>query len=393
MEKLHELHDAGNFDLIVIDTPPTRHALDFLDAPRRLLRLLDNRIFRMLMMPTRAYLKVASVAVQAFLRTVARVVGSEAIDDVVAFFRAFEGMEAGFRDRAVAVEALLAAPETGFVLVTSPRRDAMEEAQFFARQLERNREEDRRADREPRASRRSATKHPRACAPPASELASHGDDPAALPPRGALREPRRLPRDRRPRARARGRRAGTGGGNGDLLRALPRPRRVRLRGAARDRRSALRPGPDCVSCLGSPPDDHDSRRRRRAMGSRPGAVRVRRARPGSRRGHPRPRRARHVRRGSTRISWCSTSRSATWAASPSRSTSASRSRAGGCRGRASCCLLDRRDDVFIARRADVDLTLVKPVDAGVLRRAAAPLLAAAAAEADAEDAPDEPAIN
>ena len=137
MEKLHELHDNGDFDLIVIDTPPTRHALDFLDAPRRLLRLLDNRIFRLLMMPTRAYLKVASVAVRAFLHTVARVVGSEAIDDVVAFFRAFEGMEEGFRERALAVEALLAAPETGFVLVTSPRRDAMEEAQFFARQLDR----------------------------------------------------------------------------------------------------------------------------------------------------------------------------------------------------------------------------------------------------------------
>ena len=137
MEKLHELHDNGDFDLIVIDTPPTRHALDFLDAPRRLLRLLDNRIFRLLMMPTRAYLKVASVAVRAFLHTVARVVGSEAIDDVVAFFRAFEGMEEGFRERALAVEALLAAPETGFVLVTSPRRDAMEEAHFFARQLDR----------------------------------------------------------------------------------------------------------------------------------------------------------------------------------------------------------------------------------------------------------------
>ena len=81
--------------------------------PAGLLRLLDNRIFRMLMMPTRAYLRVASVAVQTFLRTVARVVGSEVIDDVVAFFRAFEGMEDGFRDRALAVEALLAAPETG----------------------------------------------------------------------------------------------------------------------------------------------------------------------------------------------------------------------------------------------------------------------------------------
>jgi anion-transporting ArsA/GET3 family ATPase len=137
MEKLHELHENGSFDLIVVDTPPTRHALDFLDAPRRLVRLLDNRIFRMLMMPTRAYLKVASVAVQTFLRTVAKVVGSEVIDDVVAFFRAFEGMEAGFRDRALAVEELLAAPDTAFVLVTSPRRDALEEAEYFARQLER----------------------------------------------------------------------------------------------------------------------------------------------------------------------------------------------------------------------------------------------------------------
>ena len=57
MEKLYELHEQGGYDLIVVDTPPTRHALDFIDAPRRLTRLLDNRIFRMLMMPTRAYLR------------------------------------------------------------------------------------------------------------------------------------------------------------------------------------------------------------------------------------------------------------------------------------------------------------------------------------------------
>ena len=100
MEKLYELHEAGGYEIIVVDTPPTRHALDFLDAPDRLLRMLDNRIFRLLMMPTRAYLKVASVAVQTFLRTVSRVVGSEVVNDIVAFFRAFEGMEAGFRERA-----------------------------------------------------------------------------------------------------------------------------------------------------------------------------------------------------------------------------------------------------------------------------------------------------
>lgn len=135
MEKLHELHDEGGYDLIVVDTPPTRHALDFLDAPRRLIRLLDNRVFRLLMMPTRAYLRVASVAVQAFLRTVSRVIGTEVVEDVVAFFRAFEGMEAGFRERAAAVEALLADPSTAFILVTSPRRDAVDEARFFAERL------------------------------------------------------------------------------------------------------------------------------------------------------------------------------------------------------------------------------------------------------------------
>ena len=135
MEKLHELHDEGNFDLIVVDTPPTRHALDVLDAPKRLTRLLDNRVFRLLMMPTRAYLRVASVAVQTFLRTVARVVGSEVIEDVVAFFRAFEGMEEGFRERATVVGDLLTDRSTAFVLVSSPRRDAMQEAIFFAQRL------------------------------------------------------------------------------------------------------------------------------------------------------------------------------------------------------------------------------------------------------------------
>ena len=135
MEKLYELHDRGGFDLIVVDTPPTRHALDFLDAPRRLTRLLDNRVFRMLMVPTRGVVRVGGVAAAAFLRTISRVVGTEAVDDVVAFFRAFEGMEEGFRERAAQVTKLLAADDTAFVLVTSPRRDAVEEAEYFAGRL------------------------------------------------------------------------------------------------------------------------------------------------------------------------------------------------------------------------------------------------------------------
>jgi anion-transporting ArsA/GET3 family ATPase len=134
-EKLHELHESGDYDLIVVDTPPTRHALDFLDAPARLTRLLDNRVFRFLMMPTRTYLRVAGIAVQGFLRAAGKVVGSEVIEDIVAFFRAFEGMEQGFRQRAEAVAALLAEPDTAFVLVTTPRRDSVDEAEFFAARL------------------------------------------------------------------------------------------------------------------------------------------------------------------------------------------------------------------------------------------------------------------
>ena len=135
MEKLHELYDEGRFELIVVDTPPTRNALDFLDAPRRLTRFLDNRVFRLLVMPTRAYLRAMSMATQAFLRTVSRVVGSEVVSDAIAFFQAFEGMEEGFRERAQRVQDLLAGDAAAFVLVASPRRDAVAEAEFFAGRL------------------------------------------------------------------------------------------------------------------------------------------------------------------------------------------------------------------------------------------------------------------
>ncbi|HVE94840.1 MAG TPA: ArsA family ATPase [Acidimicrobiales bacterium] len=136
MEKLFELHDSGDYDLIVIDTPPTRNALDFLDAPRRLTKFLDNRIFRLLVMPTRAYLKAVGAATQAVLKTISKVVGTEVVGDAVAFFRAFEGMEEGFRNRAQEVLELLAADETAFVVVTSPRRDAVIEAVYFAERLD-----------------------------------------------------------------------------------------------------------------------------------------------------------------------------------------------------------------------------------------------------------------
>src|SRR4051812_28343573 len=134
-EKLFELHTNPSFDVVVVDTPPTRNALDFLDASRRLTRFLDHRLYRMLMAPTRAYLKAMNVAAQAFLRTVSKTVGGEVLDDALGFFNAFEGMEEGFRDRAARVQALLADRCTAFVLVASPRADTVEEASYFAGKL------------------------------------------------------------------------------------------------------------------------------------------------------------------------------------------------------------------------------------------------------------------
>jgi anion-transporting ArsA/GET3 family ATPase len=135
MEKLYELVDSGQFDVVVVDTPPTRNALDLLDAPRRLTRFLENRLFRALLLPTRMSLKAVGVATQALLRTISKVAGAEIVQDAVAFFQAFEGMEEGFRTRAGAVRQLLADPSTAFILVTSPRPDAIAEASFFAEKL------------------------------------------------------------------------------------------------------------------------------------------------------------------------------------------------------------------------------------------------------------------
>jgi anion-transporting ArsA/GET3 family ATPase len=135
MEKLYSLHSEGRFDLIVVDTPPTRRALDFLDAPKRLLRFLNNRLFRLLMAPTRAGLRAVSSATQLFLKTMSRVVGGAVVSDAIAFFAAFEGMEQGFRDRAGLVSELLEDPGTAFVVVAAPRRDAVTEAIFFADRL------------------------------------------------------------------------------------------------------------------------------------------------------------------------------------------------------------------------------------------------------------------
>jgi anion-transporting ArsA/GET3 family ATPase len=135
MEKLYELVEEGGFDLVVVDTPPTRNALDFLDAPRRLTHFLGNRVFQALMKPTRVGLKFMGVAAQALLRTISKVAGADIVHDAVTFFQAFEGMEEGFRIRAARVRQLLEQEDTAFVLVASPRSDSVEEAVHFAGKL------------------------------------------------------------------------------------------------------------------------------------------------------------------------------------------------------------------------------------------------------------------
>ncbi|HTV12937.1 MAG TPA: ArsA-related P-loop ATPase [Acidimicrobiales bacterium] len=135
VEKLYELQESGSFDLIVVDTPPAQHALDFMEAPKHLARLLDNRVFRILMTPTRAGLRAIELGTQLMLRTIAKVAGGQVVADTVQFFTSFEGMEEGFRTRARRADELLHSERTSFCLVCSPRRDTVDEALFLASQL------------------------------------------------------------------------------------------------------------------------------------------------------------------------------------------------------------------------------------------------------------------
>ncbi|MEA2485786.1 MAG: hypothetical protein QOD46_897 [Actinomycetota bacterium] len=140
MEKLYELHSEGDYDLIVIDTPPTRNALDFLDAPRRMTDFLDSRVLRWFLLP---YMKaggglfrLANVAATTFLKAVKRIVGAEVLEDTAEFFGNLEGMYDGFKQRARDVTALLHSNVTSFIVVTSPAHEAVAEACFFASRLE-----------------------------------------------------------------------------------------------------------------------------------------------------------------------------------------------------------------------------------------------------------------
>lgn len=134
-EKLYELSNDDRFDLVVVDTPPTREALDFLEAPQKLMNFLDHRVYRWLIAPARSGLKIVNIAAQPILRTIGRVIGADVLADAINFFQAFEGIESGFRDRAESVQKLLKSEVTKYLVVASPRRDTVDEAIYFSRQL------------------------------------------------------------------------------------------------------------------------------------------------------------------------------------------------------------------------------------------------------------------
>ncbi|HLW95730.1 MAG TPA: ArsA-related P-loop ATPase [Solirubrobacteraceae bacterium] len=133
--KLYELDRSGLYDAIVLDTPPSRNALDFLDAPARLMRFFDGRAARVLMSQGGSATRVAARAGAPLLGVLGRLAGAGVLREIVAFFTAIGGMVEGLGARAAAVEALLHDPATSFVLVTSPRREAVEEAIAFAAAL------------------------------------------------------------------------------------------------------------------------------------------------------------------------------------------------------------------------------------------------------------------
>jgi len=135
MEKLHELHQEGRYDLLVLDTPPARNALDFLEAPRRLSTFIDSRSLQLFTMPGRLGLRVLGRGTGVAFSVMKRATGVDLLQDLSEFFRSFGTMSAGFRERAERVNALLADSRTAFLLVTSPASDAVDEAVYFHHRL------------------------------------------------------------------------------------------------------------------------------------------------------------------------------------------------------------------------------------------------------------------
>jgi anion-transporting ArsA/GET3 family ATPase len=135
MEKLFELHSEGGFDLLVLDTPPTRNALDFLDAPKRLTQFIEGKSLRVFMKPTGFAARVAGRGANVALSVLKRIVGFDLIADLAEFFNAFSGMVEGFQARAKRVNKLLADRRTCFLVVCGPQGEPIDEAVYFHRKL------------------------------------------------------------------------------------------------------------------------------------------------------------------------------------------------------------------------------------------------------------------
>ncbi|MGH3769745.1 MAG: ArsA family ATPase, partial [Pseudonocardiaceae bacterium] len=139
MEKLGQLVATNQWDLVVVDTPPSRSALDFLDAPQRLSSFLDGRMIRLLSAPARAggrgVRRLMGAGFGLFTRAISTILGGQLLADASAFVQAFDTMFGGFRERATATYELLRAPGTAFVVVATPETDAVREAAYFVDRL------------------------------------------------------------------------------------------------------------------------------------------------------------------------------------------------------------------------------------------------------------------
>lgn len=139
MEKLGQLAATGDWDLIIVDTPPSRSALDFLDAPTRLSTALDGRMIRLLTAPAKAggwgLRKVVSAGFSMFAKAVSTILGGQLLADASAFMQAFDTMFGGFRERARKTAELLRSAGTSFLVVAAPEPDALREASYFVERL------------------------------------------------------------------------------------------------------------------------------------------------------------------------------------------------------------------------------------------------------------------
>jgi anion-transporting ArsA/GET3 family ATPase len=135
MEKLYEIHAEDRFDLLVLDTPPSRNALDFLEAPNRLLQFIEGRALQVFMRPTGIGMKFFGRGASMMFSVLRRITGVDLLEDLAEFFQAFGGMVGGFRERARRVNQLLADPRTSFLVVCGPQDEPIDEAVYFHHKL------------------------------------------------------------------------------------------------------------------------------------------------------------------------------------------------------------------------------------------------------------------